>query len=88
MTTATLKEIIKELGVTQDDLVNYRQEGDKGIIEVDLKLIRKKNNVENEGPEVFNNILSIAEDIGITDWSLNHDHYPYGTPKRNNEKID
>ena len=88
MTTATLKEITKKLGVAQDDLVNFYEEGDNGIIKVDLKKNRDKNKVEKEAPDVFDNILSISQDVGIKDWSLNHDHYLYGTPKRDKEKID
>ena len=85
-TTLTLKEITKKLGVSPDDVVQYREKGDKGIIEVDLKVIRQKKQKKEIELDVFENILNIAEDVGIEDWSLNHDFYLYGTPKRTKAK--
>ena len=41
-TTLTLKEITKKIGISPDDVVQYREKGDKGIIEIDLKVIRHK----------------------------------------------
>ncbi len=31
---------------------------------------------------VFNEIVDTATDVGIKDWSRNHNHYLYGTDKR------
>ena len=67
-------------------MVNYHEKGDKGIIEVDLKVIRHKKQKKTDEPNVFENILEMSEDVGIEDWSLNHDHYLYGTPKRKEAK--
>ena len=85
-TTLTLKEITKKIGISPDDVVQYREKGDKGIIEIDLKVIRRKKQKKKIELDIFENILTIAEDIGIEDWSLNHDHYLYGTPKRTKDK--
>lgn len=82
MPTATLKEITKKIGIAPDDIVKYREKGDKGIIEFDLKIIRHKKQKRVDDQDVFENILVISENVGIKDWSLNHDHYLYGIPKR------
>ena len=78
MPTATLKEATEKLGISLDDFVNYHKEDDKGIIEFDFK--KKKQNKEKE-LNIFDNILNMSEDVGVNDWSKNHDHYLYGTPK-------
>lgn len=86
MPITTFKEVAKKLGISLDDLVYYHKQGDKCIIEVDLNSTRHTGQLEKNEVDVFGNILAMAEDVGIKDWSLNHDHYLYGTPKRKNKK--
>jgi hypothetical protein len=81
MPTTTLKKATEELGVSLDDIVNYHKQGNKALIEIELK-ISEKDEMQNSGIDVFAKIMAMAEDIGIKDWSINHDHYLYGTPKR------
>ena len=81
MTTATLKKATKDLGLSPDDVVTYHKKGHKCIIEVDFN---KRRQVDKE--DAFKSILSMSEDVGIKDWSANHDHYLYGTPKQETEE--
>lgn len=85
MQTFTLQEITRRLGISLNDLVRYRKQGDKGIIEIDLNA-KKRNEGSKEPIDLFANIYSMSEDVGIDDWALNHDHYLYGNPKRNEEE--
>ncbi len=62
-------------------MATYHKKGRKCIIEVDFDKLRRK-----EKEDAFQSILSISEDIGIKDWSVNHDHYLYGTPKQETEE--
>ncbi len=81
MPTATLKKVTEELGVSLDDIVHYDKHGNKALIEVDLKN-HKKDKGKDADVDVFAKIMAMAENVGIKDWSINHDHYLYGTPKR------
>ena len=81
MATATLKKATLELGLSPDDMATYHKKGRKCIIEVDFDKLRRK-----EKEDAFQSILSISEDIGIKDWSGNHDHYLYGTQKQETEE--
>ena len=81
MQTATLRKATEDLGISLDDIVFYRTLGNKAIIEFDLKLPSAKA-ADNSEPDVFDKILAMSEDVGIKDWAQNHDHYLYGTPKR------
>ena len=81
MATATLKKATLELGLSPDDMVTYHKKGSKCIIEADCGKRHR-----NEKEDAFQSILSISEDIGIKDWSVNHDHYLYGTPKQETEE--
>ncbi len=87
MQTTTLKKATEELGVSLEDFVSYRKQGNKAFIEIDLKL-PASGTADSSEPDVFANILAMAEDIGIKDWALHHDHYLYGNPKRKEEKPD
>ena len=86
MATATFKKATKELGLSPDDVVTYHKKGGKGIIEVDFNKLHRKKSNQNREKNAFESILSMAEDVGIKDWSYNHDHYLYGTPKRKTEE--
>lgn len=85
MQIATLKKATEELGVSLDDIVHYQKKGKKAIIEIDLQRSRPTMDKDSE-VDVFDHIVSISEDLGIRDWSINHDHYLYGTPKRSDGK--
>jgi predicted transcriptional regulator len=66
MQTATLKKATEELGVSFEDIVYYRKQGNKATIEINLKLPRlvESKNVE---VEVFDNMVATSEDLGIND---------------------
>jgi bifunctional DNA-binding transcriptional regulator/antitoxin component of YhaV-PrlF toxin-antitoxin module len=85
MTTATLKEITEKVGIKPDDVVTYHEEKGKGIIEVDFSVLKKQSTVVEED-ERLGKILGISEELGIKDWAENHDHYIYGSPKKNEVK--
>ena len=78
--TATLRQAVQDLGVALDEIVVYRKRGKKAIIEIDLA--RPQAAQKETGGNVFDKIVAMSENIGIKDWSLNHDHYLYGAPKR------
>ncbi|MFQ5825059.1 MAG: hypothetical protein ACE5JB_13480 [bacterium] len=78
----------KKLGISPAEPVNYHEQGDKGIIEIDLIAIRSSQSSQEEELDVYTNILCMAEDVGMEDWSLNHDHYLCGTPKRSHRESD
>lgn len=82
MQTATLRAATEQLGISLEDIVQYHKKGKKAIIEIDLKHPHAESEKKSEA-DVFDNIVAMSEDIGIKDWSLNHDHYLYGVPKRN-----
>lgn len=82
MTVATLKEITKKIGIKPDDIVSYHEEKGKGIIEIDFKKLHHSKRKKNDDVNVFENILNMAENLGMEDLAENHDHYMYGTPKR------
>jgi hypothetical protein len=87
MQTFTWQEITRRLGISPDDLVHFRRQGDKGIIEVKLKSKRPEKGPEGT-PDLFGKIYSMSENVGIDDWALNHDHYLYGTPKHDEEEFN
>ncbi|MEK7728222.1 MAG: hypothetical protein AAB354_07380 [candidate division KSB1 bacterium] len=87
MPATTLKKAAKELGVSLNDAVVYKKRGKKAIIEIELNLSHTKNG-KKKMPDVFDNILAMAENVGIKDWALNHDFYLYGAPQRNGAKRD
>ena len=85
MQTFTFQEITKRLGISPSDLVRYRRQGNKGIIEFELRS-KDPDEGAKEPSDLLGNIYSMSENMGIDDWALNHDHYLYGTPKRNEEE--
>ena len=85
MTTATLKEITEKIGIKPEDIVTYHEKKGKGIIEVDFKKIHRQNTQKMEATDVFANIIANSQSVGINDLAKNHDHYLYGTPKRDDE---
>ena len=80
MKSAPLIDVAKIFGISLDRTVRYRRKGNKGIIEVELSPPEAEQDGVKADP--FSNILSMAEDVGIRDWSVNHDHYLYGADKR------
>ena len=84
MATATLKKATKELGLSPDDMVHYYKKGNKRIIEAEFEPENKQK--KNDDVNAFETILNMAENLGIEDLAENHDHYIYGTPKR--EDVD
>lgn len=84
MQAITFSEITKKLGISANDMVHYHEQGNKGIIEIDLK----RSGVVKEKDDLFSNIYSMSEDVGIEDWSQNHDYYLYGTAKRDEDSDD
>lgn len=82
MAVATLKEITEKIGIKPDDMVSYHEEKGKGIIEIDFKKVHRTKNEKDDDVNVFENIIKMAENLGIEDLAENHDHYLYGTPKR------
>ena len=87
MRKMTLKDVTKKLGISLDEVVTYHKKGDKAVIEVNLKANGAQKPTKEKN-QVLSNLLGMAEDVGIDDWSLNHDHYLYGTPKRKQSQGD
>lgn len=79
-----IKDVAKKFGISPDDFVTCYADGNKAVIEIDLKT----KSSQAEEIDVFTRILSMAEEVVIRDWSLNHDHYLYGTPKRSDKERD
>jgi len=75
MATATLKETTQKFGLRMTDIVKYQKKGKKILIEVEL-------DEEKKAETVFDFVVANSVEVGISDWSENHDHYLYGTPKR------
>ena len=83
MTIATLKEITEKIGIKPEDMVTYHEKKGKGTIEIDFRKAHKvKISKKEDDIDVFENILNMSEHLGIHDLTENHDHYLYGTPKR------